>query len=112
MSCFVKTRNETRSEPSPQTASTASEKPSVIPSIGAGVPARYCVNPKLTMNKYFALVHAEAKFVRILPAINAAIIMTILAAVLRTSTDTINASIATTELTNQMSPICINIYFH
>ncbi|MNO03042.1 hypothetical protein D3C81_2236390 [compost metagenome] len=49
---------------------------------------------------------------RIFPAISAAIMMTMLAAVLLTSTDTINARIATTIPTNQIRPACIKRYFH
>ncbi|MNR29360.1 hypothetical protein D3C85_1467420 [compost metagenome] len=46
---------------------------------------------------------------RIVPAMTAAIIVTMLAAVLLTSTDTINASIATVMEENQISPDCISI---
>ncbi|MOA31426.1 hypothetical protein D3C78_1525830 [compost metagenome] len=64
------------------------------------------------MNKYLALVHAEAILDNILPAINAAIITTMLAAVLLMRTDTIKARIATMIPTNQIKPVCMNKYFH
>ncbi|MNI95670.1 hypothetical protein D3C73_1539790 [compost metagenome] len=50
--------------------------------------------------------------VRIEPAISAAIITTMLAAVLRNRTEIMKASSATTMLTYQISPHCISMYFH
>ncbi|MNV65014.1 hypothetical protein D3C71_1576830 [compost metagenome] len=64
------------------------------------------------MNKYLADVQAEAILVRIEPAISAAIITTMLAAVLRNRTEIMKASSATTMLTYQISPHCISMYFH